>query len=474
MSKDGKLDDWKRANTGVVRYLMFIQKEFYNNSNFEEKRAVVHERAVRNLRQHLEKLQSALQAVQANLDTLVNREIPDMPYPATDSKDVIMKLRVLTVVERRLLKHQIQWESKKFGAIRDWIKDVKAILDLFTQGLVPESMMCHVFPELFDNEGRFAACEVHARKFKCYACLKNRKKAELQKENKALWACDFPRFMKNLVQEAKERFLPDLSYLEPFEGEVSLSRCLFGYKSKYVEDLDQVVDSILDGDGEGFVEKVVAKCYWLMTFREVMDISEQSLALLLFFRCIFNRCYEKFPHFFAPKTLEDVNQLCAVPDFQARQFLLPKEMLAVEITDQSISSIFRDDEYYRRASQYIESSIFMCNPVDALFCIHKCLIEIHTAAMHNRKDLDEEGVDPSKQLLCFDDLFALFFGCLMGTGPPTTDVFYLSWLIGQFAPKESLSPSFEYAEANLEALAMHCKKINIGTLQSGGVVATDV
>lgn len=470
---DLTLEDWKRKNPSAAQYLIFIQKSFYNGDDFAAKRQKVHESAIQRLTHTLEIIQANITDIAARIEELHSHEIPDLRTPATDSKDVIMKLRILAVCEQRLLKHNNQNLTKRYSALCDWEKELKDCLDLFALNLLPSSVMCSVSEDLLVDGDRFLACKSHVRKAKCYLRLSKRYKEELMKETKALWACDFPLFMKSLVQTAKLHFSPELSYLEPFEGEVSLSRCLFGYKSPYTHEIDKVVDQIVTIDGEKFTEKLVEKCYSMMTFRDSMDITEQSLALLLFFRCIFNRCYEKYPSFFAPKTLEDVNRLCRIPSFLAKQFLLPHSMLAVEITDQTVESVFRDDEGFRKASEFMERSVFMCNPVDALFCIHNCLIQIHTAAMHNRKDLDEDNSDPSKQLLCFDALFALFFGCLMGTGPPTTDVFYLSWLIGQFAPKESLSPSFEYAEANLEALAMHCRNIDISALENGDAVSTD-
>ncbi|OHT14634.1 hypothetical protein TRFO_14932 [Tritrichomonas foetus] len=80
----------------------------------------------------------------------------------------------------------------------------------------------------------------------------------------------------------------------------------------------------------------------------------------------------------------------------------------------------------------------------------------------NQKDQSEPLVivfkgDDSKQLLSFDDLFSLFFGTLMAADLP--DIFSLAAFIDCYAPKACLSPSFEYAQANMEALVLHCVNV---------------
>ena len=166
----------------------------------------------------------------------------------------------------------------------------------------------------------------------------------------------------------------------------------------------------------------------------------------------------------------ELETLHELPNFAAKQFLLPENLLGKDVGDLAIGVLFRENQYFRAASMFLEQALFMPNPIDCLYFVHKTLLGIHKGALINRMGGNSVSMNDVKQLLCFDDLFALFFGCLMATGPPTTDIHYCAWMIEEFTPKESLSPSFEYAQANLEALAMHCKRLDVQRLREGGNV----
>ena len=105
-------------------------------------------------------------------------------------------------------------------------------------------------------------------------------------------------------------------------------------------------------------------------------------------------------------------------------------------------------------------SLFQCNPLDALYCVHMCLNWIQKGALRHRSNNNANNKDSdngAKYLLCFDDLFSLLFGTLMGT--EFQDIIFVSQFIINYSPKQNLSPALEYAFANIEALAMHCKKL---------------
>ena len=105
----------------------------------------------------------------------------------------------------------------------------------------------------------------------------------------------------------------------------------------------------------------------------------------------------------------------------------------------------------------------MSNPIDMLYCIHKCLIGIQKGALIHRIGPNTNAkMEDVKTLLCFDDLFSLFVGTLMASDIP--DIFFVSDFISKYSPKESLSPPFEYALANTEALVAHCRKLDLDEL----------
>lgn len=466
MIRCASLDEWKRANIDVAKNLVFTMKQ---SSGFDTQRKEVHSQMVLQLRKTLSVVRDKKRQIESDLKLFSGHDLPDVEYLGYDDKAVVMKFRLLGAVGIKIRRKQISLSTKKFAFLIDFERDIETLISLFQSSLIPGTIMCLIPEEFFEQNYR-SLIERDVHKLNCYLAFHRRLKSELRACETAVWARDLPGFVMQLVNQAKTNYVPDISYFEPLEGEVGLSRCFFCYKSPHTADVDSVVDTILTAKPQEFTAAVLTKCYNLMFFRESMDDVEQSLALLLFFRCIFNRCYEKYPSFFAPTTVDSVNMLSLVPDFPARQFLLPRHLLGVELEDQSIASIFRNNQFYRNAAMFLENSMYMCNPLDALFCVHKTLTGIHKAAFISRVGVNAASIEDIKRLLCFDDLFGLFFGCLMATGPPVVDVFYLSWLIENYTPK-SLSPSFEYAEANVVALAVHCKKkLDIQRLRNGEVV----
>lgn len=131
------------------------------------------------------------------------------------------------------------------------------------------------------------------------------------------------------------------------------------------------------------------------------------------------------------------------------------------------------DEKFRKASDSFDCAVFVANPIDCLYEINNALLLVHQAAIANRiqneiKEKQKKGElitqaesaqfnyrpnDP-KRLLSFDELFSLFFGTLMASN--VIDIFELIGFIDSYAPKNCLSPSFEYAQASLQALVLHC------------------
>ena len=468
MTAGGTFDEWKRANADVAKDLVFTVKQ---NDGFDNQRREVHAKMLSSLKKLLSSVRDKKKQIEDDLKLFSGHELPDVEHLAYDDKSVIMRFRIAAAIAIKIRKKQIELSTKKFGFLLDFEHDIELLINLFRTNLIPENLLCLVPQHFFEKTYR-DLIEPDLRKLNYYLAYHRRLKNELRTCETALWARDLPAFVRQLVNQAKIHYVPENSYFYPLDGEIGLSRCFFCYKSPHIVDIDGVVDSILEMKPREFTDLVLDKCYRLMFFRDSMDATDQSLALLLFFRCIFNRCYEKYPSFFAPKTLEIVNKIGVVSDYPAKQFLLPHKMLGVEVKDQSIGFIFRNNQFYRNASMFLENSLFMCNPIDALYYIHKTLTGIHKGALISRMDGAAANVADIKRLLCFDDLFALLFGCLMATGPPVIDVFYLCWFIENYAPK-SLSPSFEYAQTNLVALAVHCRKLDFEKLENGEVIYPD-
>jgi hypothetical protein len=275
---------------------------------------------------------------------------------------------------------------------------------------------------------------------------------------KPLWAVDFPSFLQSLVQEAEQRQVPDLSYFSPLEGEVSLSRFLFRVGSPLQVRLDSVVGQFPNVSPDLFNEMLLRECYSLLPEKKEMSASEESLILLLFYRCLFHRTYERFSSAFAPKVVKERANLEAIANLPAKWFVYPRIMVGVEEGERRIGEVFGSDRFLHAAGQFLEMSLWSGNPMDMIFAVHKAIVAIQKGAFINR--LREDG-DPMNEFLCFDDMFVLLFGTLLGMRPDIPDVEYIAWMIERFAPKDALSSAFEYAKTTIEGLAAHCVSFDI-------------
>ena len=135
---------------------------------------------------------------------------------------------------------------------------------------------------------------------------------------------------------------------------------------------------------------------------------------------------------------------------------LPKGMSPPCDMEESARECFLRAPLYRKASETFLLSFFTVNPIDGLYYIHVTMSDIHRAAISALVG-HEPTPDELKQILGFDDLFSLFFGVLLASDCP--DPFQVHSMMKTFAPKSCLSPMFEYANANLEALVLHCGKL---------------
>jgi hypothetical protein len=177
--------------------------------------------------------------------------------------------------------------------------------------------------------------------------------------------------------------------------------------------------------------------------------------LLLFYRALVNRTYERFPSAFAPLRLPpDLTAVAALP---ARWFSYPRAMVGGAADDLSIGEVFSGDRFLNAAGQFLATTIWASNPLDMLFAVHKAILAVQKGAFINQLRYSAHA----GEFLCFDDLFVLLFGTLLGTAPDIPDVGYIAWFIERFAPNDALSAAFDYAKATIEGLAAHCAAFDV-------------
>lgn len=516
---------WAQKNLSALGHLMFYKKEASNN--FYQDRINSHKSTIKKLEKFLEEVKSIIKLIKKEISRF--QEIPDVDYLCYDDMETILLMRQYAFIEQLICEHSISIATRKYGYLVDLKKNAKIILSLFqdsinpqkesnetksndsnSRSILPENQICEIDDFIIID---YRKCDINdlEKQLKYLIPFKQRMYTKIHKRKKALWATNYQQFLSKLVNEAKSHLITELSYFKPLESEISLSRCLFCYKSPFKSEIDKFIDqfsslptktestsrSAISKATQEFISGLIDECCKLVgPSYDRMTSSDKSICLLIFFRCLFNRCYERYGYDLcdfkadAEKRIK-MEKISKVP---AHYFPIPwnlikdaklveknnddsnsedqnesvtvSEYIKIE-KDCSIGKLFEKMNNFEIAADSLVNSILEPNPIDALFCIHFALIGINKGAFANFKDnvISNESQNSKnqnyemKQLLCFDDMFALMLGTLLGSEKP--DIFFVADMIEKFAPKMSLSPSFDFALANVEGLASHCINFNL-------------
>jgi hypothetical protein len=450
--------DWQSDHGNVLCYLSLTPRSpDKSGSAFAFRRRNLHGQCIHELVAFISLLIEQTGTVELNLSTVTSRDLPGLPAIPYDDQPTIMLVRIAAFLRERIHTHQIQLLTIQFGVLKDLTRTVESLILLFQGRLIPESIICQVAPEFFHVNYPEGVTDLRSLSYLTAAL--RRVSERIEASPKAQWATDFSGFFGRLVRQAAGYRLPDVLYFPPLPGELSLSRCLFGPRSPYCAKLDAIIAQIAAANGEEFQVSLLDQCRDLIPDRSSLANDDGAVALLIMYRCLFHRAYEKFPGLFAPALVTPRVELSGLPGLPARWFSFPREMVGAAVADRTIAELFGRDKHFRAAGRLLEFGQWMPNPIDALYYVHTALAAIQTGALLNRAK--EKTLADADGFVCFDDLFALFFGTYLGTGPPNVDLFFIAWFIGKFAPRESLSVAFEFARATVEGLAAHCAAFDI-------------
>lgn len=457
------LELWVSDHPEVMPYITFTKDSSTKNDSpsrmFAKRRKNLHSKYITKIGTIYQEVKGNQSFVEKQLDNLTAKSIPIVQELFYDNPGDNLAVRKQVIMLLKYHTLSISIYTQIYGNNCDYMKMFKDVYDLIDSDIIDDFTICNLSDGFFklhvtENE----AMKRDKKKIQCLSAAIIRNRAYLKSLTKAQWTNDYPGFIIKMIDEAKTHMISDVPYFLPFDLEVSLSRCFFNFDSPYITTIDEVVDKILTLDSHEFITELLSFCSTLIP-PQITSGYDQSIATMFIFRTLFNRCYEKHSDVFKPRDAPTLEIIAKVAELPAKYFTLPQEMLSSEITNQSIGELFRNDNFFMSASQFLSMSQFASTPIDALYYIHKCISMIIKGALINRMGPSSEAsVADIKKMLCFDDLFSLLFGTLMADDQP--NLFQVSWFVNNYSPKNSLSPAFEYALANIEALDTHCTKLN--------------
>ena len=440
---------------GYISVVTFDPRLGKSQSEFAKTRKSVHQQVLSELHKFRDSVVSLLSKMKKELKILSSRAVPSLGRLVFDSNDQNMVVRKIAFLELEMMKMNTAIFNKRFAHLSDIATYADAAIDIFERpNLIPEVLYLTLESNFYylgldqitrseeDKLSRLSACHRHLVDM-------------MKRFERPLWLSDYPLFLDGLIDEAlsHHRFDKECSYVPPLDREVSLSRCLLESSSRYVVQIDCVICKCITS--KDFVSEIVKLCCNLIPERETMPPIRQSVALLIMFRAVFHRFYEKFSSLLFKPPSPDLKKVWAESALPAGPFNLPESLMSRNWPPETpIGEVFAKEPLFLPASQFLFSAIFEPNPIDAIYCVHKSLLSIKKGAIINGNRGD---VFNGHQCVCFDDFFSLFIGVLFASDVP--DVFHLSWFISTYLPKEALSSSLFYACTNLEALASHFKTL---------------
>jgi hypothetical protein len=424
---------------------------------FEKKRLGVHQRTADKLHRFVRTLQLEI----AKCEQVFKRRTSVVVGPTHfESPSENMTVRRLAIAEFEL--HEL--ELAKSQLIQDFLTGLlhcaREGFDLFHSRHSVSGIQCYrLEPSFFKLDSSAVAVQEtwrHAR----LARYVDFTKARIAGFKRPACLTDFPGFVHTLIQQTAPDVEEDFAYFPPMASEVSLSRCFAD--ETFCNRIDPLIAQAVKCEPSLCVDQLTALAYGMIPDREAMPPEDQSIVLLLFFRVLFDRAYEKHSSVFCAKKDPESEKLGRLAAYPAKLFDLPRQMLAGQVGEQSLFEVFTGDPKFRKAAEILFESIFHSNPIDVLHDCHKCVLAIHQAALQNKMGDAADDLEDTGELLSFDDLFSLFFAVMLVSGVP--DFFHLCWFVANFVPKNAVTPAFEYVLANMEALMIHARKFKLEAL----------
>jgi hypothetical protein len=283
---------------------------------------------------------------------------------------------------------------------------------------------------------------------------------EVEEVPMPLWHTNFSAFFGNMVENINNFIDPELFYFSHTDYELSLTRSLFYGNSSRGREIDKFIKESSKNDFKDFPDKIIDFFTSLVPAESLQASKEQSISLLIFYRAITDRVYETHPYSFDPSEYlcksDTKDKMFKMYKMKMSQMTLPKGLSPIGSPDEEARECFLKNKLFAKATETFLCAFFTTNPIDGLYYIHSVMSDIHKAAIYSQVER-EPTFEELKQILGFDDMFSLFFGVLISSDVP--DIFQLYLMMKKFAPRTCLSPMFEYANANLEALVIHCQKL---------------
>ena len=446
---------WICENQRASNHVSFIDTKGNQEKilQFQQNR----EKIVKQLRNTLKQLNALKDQAIESITKITQEPFMKLGNLCFDDQAKNLNLRKLVFLHREIQITELLLNNTSLDNYMEQIEDIQKIIALLESEIIPKHITCKVdencFMITFNKTIQQLIFQTEALRNCCKRLEKETREYEPPK-----WVKDFKGFLHDTLSKNVEHLDTTLSYVPQLPDELPLSRYCFSEIGNEREIIDGLIETIFQVPPIDFLHNVLDTALRLIPDPESFTAEEQSIGLLIFFRIIFDRVYELHSDILIKPISGESNKMNILSSLPCRIFNLPKESAPEFKDDEEIRTVFRRDCYYRSAAMFLEGVMFITNPIDCLYLIHKTLLSINKAALMQRMKEKEASLDDLHQLLCFDDLFVLFLGVYLSSD--LYEFLSIASFVAEYSPTFCLSNSFEYAQASLESLVKHIESMS--------------
>jgi hypothetical protein len=468
--RDGSVDltafptifEWCSSNPGVSQYLEFRLLPDAPASPSPVWKSY-HAKVIFELGDLKSELETRLDEIRQNLEDLSTvRPVRPSDFDF-DTPQSILLARTYAFACHQITRYQTALFTACFDSVSRRLDLISSLFDFYADHLTYGTLLCGVNATVFSTQLLDVRSSGLTTKLKYIESFAARIGNHVTSLPRAAWAVDFGSFFREVITEGIRRSAKDSFYTAPMPCEDSLGHYLFGPRRPLCQYIDAHCLRIGSTPPADFVRETNEMCKRLVPERTTLPLPEQSMALLLMSRAIFNRAYELSPECFARGRrrawAEMLERLARIP---ADRFGMPWALIGDVDHGQPIGKLFVADKNFAAAAERMFLTIFQATPIDIIAEAYEALIAIKKAAIIHLSQSAGQQIAPG-YMLPFDDLFVLLFGVLVASQNPDIDA--VAWHANSYSERTVLAPPFEYALVSIEGLIAHCATVDIDALE---------
>ena len=457
------LCEWMDQNRDILEWLVVspLPGEYSGAelTQFRKTRRATHEKMVQKLKKMESELKRLEKAHIEDIGKLSRKPLAKVGKRVFADQRMNTRLRVLAFAEREKERAKLEVINWKLNNTLLKLKRVRGYLSLFESRSVPHHTVMTISHDFFILQDKVPSQLVWT--VQSLTSFVNECAREIESFEKPLWLTNFSLFFDGMVETALQRIHEDLNYTLPLKEETELSIKVFhGPDAKIARAIDRVVQMAVDGKDARFVDETMSLAFRAIPDHDQRSPIEQSVSLMFFYRIILDRLYERKPEvLISGKYKEEQDMMMELSREPLLRFNFPIQCQGPDDAGLSVREFFQKEQFFRGSSLFLNELMFLTNPVDALYFVHKSLLSIQKAALLKELHLANEEATPDhlKKLLSFDDLFAFLVGAVLGSDIP--DFFVFAEFAEKYAPQDCMCNSFEYAQTALCALGLHFRQL---------------